>query len=379
MRSWVALRLNTAHSSHLICVLQGIFVKPDAVTASYVYTPDCAVTQYSHTGEPICTDTNDIFVEVAALIPPFTYNYQCTSVLLTAYIPVLIYTYSLQIIAPFIFLFLLCFIKYTTFPRPLRKAVPGILFPSNWSKDSTGQGFRSDMLQIAVSKRLYNIKTVTSNLIHNIIMLLTFGLCSPVLAFLIGAASYLITATWRILIARFVHFRMTKLTKHATKKKNQQDYSLASMGALAGEAKGLIRLCLWPYVSVSAFFFLCLSWDMSGDRVGWREGSWAPVVALTVLCAMYLAVSLYTWHSTPPPPLSTVREGGEEGPNLRPSDEVSVLEKKTNQSSSVPLPLPLPHKNAAVATTISSSAEAEKEHEVEMQTMNPLRQVTTTE
>ena len=340
-------------------------MKPDEVTASYVYTPDCAVTKYSHTGEPICTDTSAIFVDVASLVPPFSYNYQCTSVLLTAYIPVFIYTYSLQLIAPFVFLFLLCFIKYTALPRAIRKSIPGLLFPDNWSRDSAGQGLRSDMLQIAVSKRLYNIKTVTSTLIHNIIILLTFGLCSPVLACLIGASSYLLTATWRILIARFVHYRMTLLGSDSSSSdssggqggagKAQLDYSLASMGALAGEAKGLVRVCLWPYVLASAFFFLCLSWDMAGDRVGWRRGAWAPLLAMSVLAGMFGAVRFYTWYWSP----LCEKEGGS---SLQGTDPLPPP-----LAAPPPTPAPL-HAAADAAQTGVEEREREEEEGVELQT-----------
>lgn len=320
---------------------------------------------------------------MAALIPPFTYNYQCTSVLLTAYIPVFIYTYSLQVIAPFIFLFLLCFIKYTTLPRPFRKTVPGILFPNNWSKDRTEQGFRSDVLQIAVSKRLYNIKTVTSNLIHNIIILLTFGLCSPVLACLIGAASYLITATWRILIARFVHYRIFELTSSGTKK-HRQDYALASMGALAGEAKGLILLCLWPYVFVSAFFFLCLTWDMSGDRVGWRKGSWAPLASVCVLSVMYTSVNLNSWYTSP---ISGDENLGIGGIGARGSQHTCGNGSVVNDRSggvSKPAANPssfLTHSNSSDSN--SSDELKEREREVEMATVdhyvqNPMLQAAST-
>jgi hypothetical protein len=271
-------------------------VEPDEMTATYSYTPNCAITHYSHTGDPVCTDTSDVIVDVAPLVPPFTYNYQCTSVLLTAYIPVFIYSYSIQVAAPFIFLFTLSFLKYQSFPKVLRKMIPGVLFPDNWSKDSTKNGFRSDMLQIAASKRLYNIKTVTSTMIHNVIVLLTFGLCSPVLACLIGAATYLIAATWRVLIARFVHCRLSKFSSQSS---HQLDNAMLSMARLSREGNGLIRLCLWPYVFVSAFFFLCLSWDMAGDRVGWRGGIWAPLVSLSALGVMYVAVYFCAWRTSP--------------------------------------------------------------------------------
>ena len=276
--------------------IQGLFVQPNEVTASYSYSPDCAITGYSHTGESVCTEVNDVYVEVAGLVPPFSYNYQCTSVLLTAYIPVFIYTYSLQVIAPFLFLYALCYLDYNKIPKRWSRMIPGILFPDNWSKDSTSKGFRSDMLKVVSSKRLYNVKTVTSNMIHNIIILMTFGLCSPMLALLIGASSHFIISTWQILIARFVHYRFYQLKRIANNRNldpGQRDYSLKCMGRLAGEAKGLIRLCLYPYVFFSCFFIGCLAWDMAGDRVGWRKALRLPLLSFILLCVLLITMTVY--------------------------------------------------------------------------------------
>lgn len=101
-----------------------MFYPSDSVSSSYNYE-SCSLWGYSDT-ESVCAETATYHVELVSLTPPFIYHWQCASVLLSAYIPVFIYTYVFQFAYP-LTLILLSFFKYTTLPVWMRAKVPGTL------------------------------------------------------------------------------------------------------------------------------------------------------------------------------------------------------------------------------------------------------------
>ena len=108
----------------LLVFSQGIFYRADSVSSSYSYEA-CSVWTYS-SSDAVCKETATFDVDLVALTPPFIYHWQCASVLLSAYIPVFIYTYVFQFGYP-IMLVLFSFVKYTTLPVWMRAKVPGTL------------------------------------------------------------------------------------------------------------------------------------------------------------------------------------------------------------------------------------------------------------
>ena len=73
---------------HLL-VSQGLIQEPHEVYSSYTYSYCYVSIVVNDTSA--CLESIIKEVDIAALIPPFNYNYQCGSVVLTSYIPVFIY------------------------------------------------------------------------------------------------------------------------------------------------------------------------------------------------------------------------------------------------------------------------------------------------
>ena len=93
-------------------------------------------------------------MEVLKLTPPFIYSYQCGATLLTSYIPIYMYIVSIQMIVDIIRVISILNVKSEMYSKFIQKYLPST--------------------EIKVSK-------IISTAINNLVLLLTFGLSSPVL------------------------------------------------------------------------------------------------------------------------------------------------------------------------------------------------------
>lgn len=128
------------------------------------------------------------------ITPSFAYSYQCGSTLLTSYLPVFMYSISLQIfalIAKLIFIFSSDPTRYPPWLLSRR-----IYWPSYRTKEYGDMG-----------GGLVEPYQIISTAMNNIILLLSFGLCSPILCCYITSSLCLSLTSWQILIGRFVYFQ----------------------------------------------------------------------------------------------------------------------------------------------------------------------------
>ena len=116
-------------------------------------------------------------MEVLKLTPPFTYSYQCASTLLTSYIPVYMYIVSIQIIVDIIRVVAIFHINYENYSTFIQKFLP--------------------------NKHLKSSKVI-SNIMNNLVVLLSFGLSSPVLCVSICLGMIVNENCLLILIGRIV-------------------------------------------------------------------------------------------------------------------------------------------------------------------------------
>ena len=271
-------------------------------------------------------------MDLVALTPPFIYHWQCASVLLSAYIPVFIYTYVFQFGYP-IMLVLFSFVKYTTLPVWMRAKVPGtlhrvlhiivllsccvnlqysvlvcclnvvsswcwyaagIVWPDNWLQDGpevfTPEEVAANKYIIARPKRLLNTKTVISYFANAAVILLTFGLCSPFLALAIIASTVLTSAVWLMFVGRFMHYRVYGLPTY-------EDQAMIALELQVAEAIGMIKVCVWPIVVSSCLFFAFLCWDMAGDEVGVTKALYIPIIAISMPVLIWGCIHVFEWQT----------------------------------------------------------------------------------
>jgi hypothetical protein len=283
--------------------------------------------------EKICIAYAPITAQVAPVIPPFTYNYMCSSVVLTAYIPVYLYIYCLQIVLTLgIRLIVPLYTKYSSLPLWFQPLCPGVMFPEHWQtrvsssrvvsnpqhRDEEAEKAQQTLHQsmaivaeepadvsesshVATPNKLLRMQNVVVPIFHHITILLSFGLCCPLLAAAIGCTLYLSLEQWRLHIGRFLHTRQQILQCEITSasaalvcvdtssvpSKFSPDHTLSCLEAAVTESTVYFLMCIWPVVWFSCLFFAFLCWDMAGDEVGWKRALWVPVVAICVPLLLY--------------------------------------------------------------------------------------------
>ena len=333
----------------LLLTSQSMFHRPDPISSLYSYEDCSRSTLMLSSGLFECSEYAQYSIDVPPLIPPFSYNYDCSSVILTAYIPVYIYMYSLLAMVPLALMLFGVTFRYHWIPDWLQPRVAGILWPYHWSMRgvtehndkengtvdahearvrvrtfsdmstdssvSEGEGdsindSAPSLQQIAEPQLMVNVIPIITQLMHNIFILSTFGLCSPFLAIVIVCYNSSHIVMWKVLLGRFVACRIIKAAELKSKKTNAKcresaishdefmdfnihqlmtmntasthDTALIALSEQLNNAKGIFAICIWPILLCSSFFFIFVSLDIAGDRVSWTGGLWIPAILCVV-------------------------------------------------------------------------------------------------
>jgi hypothetical protein len=178
-------------------------VPPDGIYSSYSYRL-CVLTLLLFDGSTKCIGYVPAFMDVLKITPPFFYSYQCGSTLLTSYIPVHIYSISFQVLFTIATLIIIFSSSRTKHPRGLLSLFPGVCWPAHWQNTSIGDS------SINLKERPVMIEPhqIISRTMNNIILLFSFGLCSPVLCAFIAVSVCIHLSSWLLLIGRFVSIRI---------------------------------------------------------------------------------------------------------------------------------------------------------------------------
>lgn len=300
-----------AASTNPIC-FQGLFVEaapvvteyPSSYCSSYLFDPA--------TGGSACATISEV-ISYSALAPAYQYYYQCGSALIVSYVPVYIYAYvGMGFLLPLIYGFLAMY-DLATLP------IPGIQncfsYHVLWPRDTEMPPY--DLLRA---------DDLISYFMYHFAMLMTFGLASPALAFVIWITICVTTYQWEILIARYLKYSprssMTKTVKSPSallgggsdadaEKGDKKEDGEASQGE--DRSGGLEESCkliwkgpmkaVWIIIWGSALFFAAMLFDMAGDFIGWYSAMSVWVIMLALPVAMFLSSSraiLVIQSKTPP-------------------------------------------------------------------------------
>jgi hypothetical protein len=273
-------------------------------------------------------------VSVVPFVPPFSYNYLCTSTLLSAYLPVYIYIYSLQaLVYPLATYLLAKAVPFDQLPGWVRTKLPGILWPHHWLAESSPGGLggdrgrhhdtestmrtKEDKRELASAGTILKTDELMTKHLQGTLVLITFGLCCPPLALTISLSLFISLLQLRCLIGRFL------LLRHPTLLDQTLTSPAAALpsadSALRALKSGIVNLdrsfhhTAWIVVWTSCFFFVLLCWDIAGDEVGWLRSLWVPGVAVGYLLSITLVVKwLRAPHasSSPSPHCSETGECG---------------------------------------------------------------------
>ena len=259
---------------------QGLLVTAGAVSTPYSY--DTCNAFLNTPDSRVCLAWVQTDVDSATVTPPFVYNNQCASVLLTSYIPVLILGFSMQIVLCFIIPpFLSQVGKWINLPAIIhRNAMNGILWPEYWlnSDDSDLVSRNHVDLEKDPTIIINPLSILCFNILNNLMIMLTFGLCSPVLAVAVACTVVSKMSELLLLIGRFTHVL----------RGDCGHFALVALAKVHFPVTEVLRESFWVMVWTSALFFSLVCWDIASDDVGWAASLWIPVTTISYPLFLWL-------------------------------------------------------------------------------------------
>ena len=261
-------------------------IPADEVTTPYTY--GSCMTYYTELdGEPYCSYFDPALEAVSAPVtPPFDYNNQCGSVILTSYLPVLLLGASVQVLLTTIVPLILQQVSYESVDHRFRILFSGVLviWPEYWGRNSAKVTSTDMDRQSKDPFILAEARTILCNdILNNWLLVLTFGMCSPIVAVVVTGVvvvKMFITVT---LIGRFTRTVMsTTYTSSRDDSTNRTVYDpLRILGMCYIPLYGVLTEAFWRLLYCSTVFIVVVSWDIASDEVGRMRSLWVAVVPLS--------------------------------------------------------------------------------------------------
>ena len=245
------------------------------------------------TGERTCGSYEYVEGYSAPLVPPYIYRNQCASEVLTSYLPVLLIGFSIQTFLP-LMVSVMLFQKRVI--RPIKfcghQLFHGIIYLNYWQKleitDQDGSVLSKDIID---SRKIFCL-----DVLNGWLVLVTFGLCSPVLTLAVACSVVLKMSLYVMFIGRF---SLLMLEKHDNVKifpqrniedgatisetqgavENSNAIPLSALIALSEVEHPLLEilsLSYWRILFYSGLFVAFLTWDIAMDEAGWLHSLWVP-------------------------------------------------------------------------------------------------------
>ena len=288
------------HLIYFSVVRQGLLVDSEEVTSSYDYSYCKTRLVYSTDGSSECTLYATQDVTVAPLQPPFSYNNMCSSTLVTTFVPVYMFVYSIEVLIPMLYLFFFTYLDYSQFSRHLKISfLHGIFWPEYWNFEGENPaGATASTLSMEGSddnaeprKLLKANRIVTSDILNNLLVFFTFGMCSPFLALIMLLSVAMKHIMWITILGRFVYARilLTQAHHHGSK-----DHALVALSDACLPVCELVASFVWPIIWCSGLFFAFLCWDVFGDEVEWTKALLAPAMVLAVPACLWGGMKVFS-------------------------------------------------------------------------------------
>jgi hypothetical protein len=191
--------------------------------------------------------------------------------------------YSIQLSLPLVVVAALTWVRYESMPPSVRIIFHGIMWPDHWLQGGEVLA-RNKALVGSDSGIILNNRTIFCNdVFNNWLLMMTFGLCSPVLAVAIVSCVLLKMSLWVMLIGRFTRCIVGSSDGDGGGDEGGDDVVQFALGSLAAEYIPLLEVLaasFWRLAWCSALFVSLVCWDMAMDEVGWLQSVWVPLVPL---------------------------------------------------------------------------------------------------
>jgi hypothetical protein len=279
-------------------------VEPNEIKSTYPFR-ECTKEQVLTT-ESYCVEYSPIDMDPLFITPPFTYSYQCVATLLTSYIPVYLYSTSIQFITLWIKYLLIFSTHPNQYPTFLFKLLPGVFWPLHWS---------TSIHQQPSLVRLIRPSEIMCTTFNHLIIFVTFGFCSPVLGCYIVLFICTNLCFWIIMVGRFLKLR----SNVSTVKLDNNDHAETLSPVLTSNQIDLvdekdpsrtgnllvdefiellneqiepitnyITVCKRPVVVASCLFITLLCWEMVADVDGFNGSVWVPLTGLSMVIFIWM-------------------------------------------------------------------------------------------
>lgn len=268
--------------------LKNLFVAQDTIVSVYSY-PYCYTLEFQDLDRCAVMSTANV---ATSYNPPFMYDFQCGSAMITDYVPVFMFVYIFTgFVMPAIFLFLIWW-GADSLPRVLVEKLPGIFFPgatdqldvvkqdeSTDSSNSTCRGAGSIVVDTShrICSSVAKPESLVSSLMHHFVVLLTFGIAFPPLAFVITFSLVTSVVFWKALIGRYIQFYRDRVSSRVLCGHRTVAVELLALQVELVDAwKGSRSSARIITVSSSVFFGLFF-FDITAGEIGWNQAFAFPV------------------------------------------------------------------------------------------------------
>jgi hypothetical protein len=222
--------------------------------------------------------------------------------------------YSIQLLLPFVFLATLKYFPLESISPSVFKLFYGIIWPEYWLQGESDAIAQNKAMLNSDPGVLLKMPTILCNdVFNNLLLVLTFGLCSPLLSLAIMCSVVLKMSMWMLLIGRFTKCilhdnsnnedgksceeatsvadistapsKQIEISDVVDKSRDDSDddvihFPLAALAELYIPLHEVLAGSFWQLAWCSALFVAFLSWDMAADEVGRVSSVWVPLVPL---------------------------------------------------------------------------------------------------
>jgi len=149
-----------------------------------------------------------------------------------------------------------------------------ILWPNFWIRSDDPKIVSENIKCLKANKFiLLKLKSIFCfDVLNNLMIMSTFGLCSPALAFTIVFVVICRVNVQLTLLGRFI-------SVVGFNSESEMHYSLVTLADVYFPVREACSESLRLIIGGSAVFFSLICWDIAASEVGWLQSLWIPIVA----------------------------------------------------------------------------------------------------
>ena len=222
-----------------------------------------------------CMDYSDVSLPTS-FDPPFTYNYQCSSSLVTYYSPAFV---SMCIVSTFVTPLTQYTCQWlhrrakadTYWYWLLNKSLPVIMKPIDIKADTPERGYLSS-------------GGLITSLVGTLGLILTFGVMFPPLCIALAVSVLVSVFAFKVDVSRFI--------SSATYEYKDKVVEMLRAECNGFDSMRVLTESVWVLVTVSCWFYTLFLFDILGDAVGFGGAYWVLIVMPIMPLVLYIVYSV---------------------------------------------------------------------------------------